>query len=245
MSHPFNFKRVLVKLTGESLSLPNGKGIDFAVVDAVATSLLEMKERTKYEMAIVVGGGNIYRGREAATQVDKATADYIGMMATVMNGLALEESINRIEKKRTAVLMTAIEMNAIAEPFYRKKALRHLERDKIVVLAGGTGNPFFTTDSAAALRAAELNCNVILKGSTTDGVYTADPRKDNQAKRYIYLNYQTALEKHLEVMDSNAFAICQNEKIPILVFKAEDLSRVLGGEKLGTMVAEVTDEFYQ
>jgi len=245
MTHQFTFKRVMVKLTGESLSKPNQKGIDFDVVDAVAQGLLEMKKRTQHQMAIVIGGGNIYRGREAALQVDKATADYVGMLATIMNGLALEESINRLAESRKSVLMTSVQMNAIAEPFYRKKALARLEKDRIVILAGGTGSPFFTTDSAAALRAAELNCDVVLKGSTTDGVYTSDPHKDPQAKRYQYLNYQTALEKHLEVMDSNAFAICQNENIPILVFRAEDLSKVLGGEKMGTMVGDVQDEFYE
>jgi len=244
MPHEFSFKRVLVKLTGESLSRPNEKGLDFHIVDSIAANLLEMKKRTQHQMAIVIGGGNLYRGREAATQVDKATADYIGMLATIMNGLALEESLNRLAHRRESVLMTALPMNTVAEPFYRKRALKHLDEDKIVVLAGGTGNPFFTTDSAAALRAAELNCDVVLKGSTTDGVYTADPRKDPEAKRYQYLNYQTALEKHLEVMDSNAFAICQNENIPILVFRAEDLGKVLGGEKMGTMVGAVEDEFY-
>ncbi len=244
MPHEFSFKRVMVKLTGEYLSLPGQKGINFDVVDSVARGLLEMKERTQHQMAIVIGGGNLYRGREAATQVDKATADYIGMLSTIMNGLALEESINRLAGLRMSYLMTAVQMNAIAEPFYRKKALARLEKDRIVILAGGTGSPFFTTDSAAALRAAELNCDVVLKGSTTDGVYTADPRKDANARRYQYLNYQTALEQHLEVMDSNAFAICQNENIPILVFKAEDLGKVLGGEKMGTMVGSVEDEFY-
>jgi len=244
MSHDFTFKRVMVKLTGESLCQSNGKGLDFNIIDSLAKGLLEMKNRTQLQMAIVVGGGNLYRGREAATHVDKATADYIGMLATIMNGLALEESLNRLAGKRVSILMTAIQMNAVAEPFYRKRALKHLDDDKIVIFAGGTGNPFFTTDSAAALRAAELNCDVVLKGSTTDGIYTTDPRKDPQAKRYQYLNYQTALEKHLEVMDSNAFAICKNENIPILVFRAEDLGKVLGGEKLGTMVGDVENEFY-
>jgi len=245
MPHEFSFKRVMVKLTGESLSNPNQKGIDFDVVDLVAKGLLEMKQRTQHQMAIVIGGGNLYRGREAALQVDKASADYIGMLATIMNGLALEESINRLAGSRMSYLMTAVQMNAIAEAFYRKKALARLEKDKIIILAGGTGSPFFTTDSAAALRAAELNCDVVLKGSTTDGIYTEDPRKNPEAKRFQYLNYQTALEKHLEVMDSNAFAICQNENIPILVFKAEDLGKVLGGEKMGTMVGDVMDEFYE
>ncbi|NMC36548.1 UMP kinase [Candidatus Beckwithbacteria bacterium] len=244
MTHDFTFKRVMIKLTGESFNQANEKGLNFDVVDAVSRGLLEMRERTGYEMAIVVGGGNLYRGREANTQVDKATADYIGMLATIMNGLALEESINRLDKKRTAILMTAIQMNAVAETFYRKTALARLEKNRIVILAGGTSSPFFTTDSAAALRAAELNCNIILKCSTTDGVYTSDPDQNSEAQKYKYLNYQTALEKHLKVMDSNAFAICQNEKIPILVFKAEDLGRVLGGEKLGTMVADVPDEMF-
>jgi uridylate kinase len=240
------FKRVLIKLTGEFFSFPGEKGIEFSEVDKLAEKILEMKKKTGMEMAIVVGGGNLMRGREADSQVDKATADYIGTLGTIMNGLALEEAINRIGGSRhMAVLMTALQIFSVAEPFFRKRALGHFEKGKIIVLAGGTGMPFFSTDSGAALRAAELNCDVILKGSTVDGVYTADPKKDPSAKRYKYLSYRTALEKNLAVMDNNAFAICQREGVPILVFKAEDLDRVLGGEKIGTMVGEVEDEFYE
>ena len=239
------FKRVLIKLTGEFLSLPGKRGIEFSEVDKVAKSILEMKKKTGIEMAIVVGGGNLLRGREADSQVDKATADYIGTLGTIMNGLALEEALNRISGNRqTSVLMTALQIFSVAEPFFRKRALSHFEKDKIIVLAGGVGSPFFSTDSGAALRAAELNCDVILKGSTIDGVYTADPKKDPTAKRYKYLSYQTALEKGLAVMDNNAFAICQRENVPILVFRAEDTAKALGGEKIGTLVGDVEDEFY-
>ncbi len=238
------FKRVLIKLTGEFLSLPGKKGIVWKEVDKVANNILEIKKRTGSKMAIVVGGGNLVRGRDANSQVDKATADYIGTLGTIMNGLALEEALNRIGGKKTARLMTALQIFAVAEPFFRKRALKHLDDDKIVVLAGGTGNPFFTTDSAAALRATELGCEVILKGSTVDGVYTADPKKDPNAKKYKYLNYKTALNDGLKIMDNNAFAICQRENVPILVFKAEDLGQILSGEKIGTMIANVKDEFF-
>ncbi|NMB56539.1 UMP kinase [Candidatus Beckwithbacteria bacterium] len=241
------FKRVLIKLTGEFLSKEGEKGINFHEVDKVAQGILEIKQRTGSQMAIVVGGGNLMRGRDIAdSDVDRAVADYIGSLGTVMNGLALEESLNRLSgDSRKAVLLTALPISAVAEPFYRKRALKHLDSDKIVVLGGGTGNPFFTTDSAAALRAAELKCEVILKGSTIDGIYTADPKKDPTARKYKYLTYQTALEKKLEVMDNNAFAICQRENIPILVFQAEDLGSILSGEKVGTMVSNRPDEFFE
>ena len=244
MTKKTKFKRVLIKLTGELLGLPGEKGIEFDEVDKISKGILKIKRRTKSDMAIVVGGGNLVRGRDAGSQVDKATADYIGTLGTIMNGLALEESLNRIAGKNVAVLMTSLQIFSLAEPFFRKKALRYFEKDKIIVLAGGVGSPFFTTDSGAALRAAELLCDVILKGSTIDGVYEKDPKKFPKARKYKYLNYETALKKQIKVMDSNAFAICQSEKIPILVFKAEDLGRILDGEKLGTMVADVEDEFF-
>lgn len=245
MSQDNKFKRVMTKLTGEFMGDDNGKGVNFKNVDKVAHDILEIKKRTGSKMCIVVGGGNLMRGREADSRVDKATADYIGMMGTIMNGLALEESLNRIGGKNTSVLMTALQIFAVSEPFFRKRAIKHLRNDKIIILAGGTGNPFFSTDSAAALRAAELKCEVILKGSNVDGVYDKDPNKHKDAKRYKYLSYRTALNEGLAVMDNNAFAMCQREGIPILVFKAEDMGSILSGEKIGTMVSDLTDTFFE
>lgn len=238
MNGPYKYKRVLLKISGEILGEPGKKGINFAQVGRVAERIHNLHEKTKIEIAVVVGAGNLFRGRDIeGTKVDPGTADYIGMLGTVMNALALQEEVERFGS--VTRVLSAIEMKALCESFIRRRALRHLEKGRIVILGGGTGDPFFTTDSAAALRARELNCEVILKGTNVNGVYTADPKKDPKATIYDELTYQEALEKNLNVMDNTAFALCQREKIPIIVFNIEDpgnIEKIIRGEKVGTLV---------
>jgi len=233
------YKRVLLKLTGDMFGHPEShKGIDFDSIQKVAKYIVDLKQKTNVEMAIVVGGGNLFRGRETeGTPFDKAAADYIGMLGTIMNALALQEEIERVGG--TTRVMSEVVVQTVCEPFVRRKAIRHLEKGRIVILAGGTGSPFFTTDSSAALKAAELNCNVVLKGSNVDGVYTSDPKKDKDAKLYKKLGFKEALEKGLTVMDSTAFALCQREKIRIIVFNLKNLDnieKIIYGEDIGTIV---------
>ncbi|MCL4419212.1 UMP kinase [Patescibacteria group bacterium] len=233
------YKRILLKLTGDMFGNPEThKGIDFTAVQKIAEIIHELQKKTKLEIAIVVGAGNLFRGRETAgTDVDKGTADYIGMLGTIMNALALQEEIERFGS--TVRVMSAFVVQSVCEPFVRRKALRHLEKGRVLILAGGTGSPFFTTDSAAALKAAELRCEIILKGSNVDGVYNADPKKDKDAKLYKRLSYMEALEQGLTVMDNTAFALCQREKIPIIVFNLqnlENIEKIVYGEDIGTLV---------
>ncbi len=239
MSSEPKYKRVLLKLTGELFGNPtNHKGLDFDTIQKTATYIVGLQKKSSLEIAIVVGAGNLFRGRETAgTEVDKAAADYIGMLGTVMNALALQEEIERAGG--TTRVMSEVMVQSVCEPFVRRKAIRHLEKGRIVILAGGTGSPFFTTDSAAALKAAELNCNVILKGSNVDGVYTADPKKDKDAKLYTKLSYQEALEQGLTVMDNTAFALCQREKIKVIVFNLnslENIEKIVYGDAIGTII---------
>jgi uridylate kinase len=232
------YKRVLLKLTGELFAEKDDKGINFAAYENIASQLIKICKKTGIELSIVVGGGNIFRGRERATNVDEATADYMGMLATVINGMALQEALERLGAPTR--MMTAFEINSVAEPYIRRKALRHLEKGRIVILTAGTGHPFFTTDSGAALRAIELHCDVILKASPVDGILSEDPHKNCKAKMYDKLCYQEALEKHLEVMDATAFALCQKHKMPIIVFniiKLGEMEKILRGEKIGTLVS--------
>jgi len=232
------YKRVLLKLTGELFAEKDDKGINFAAYENIASQLIKICKKTGIELSIVVGGGNIFRGRERATNVDEATADYMGMLATVINGMALQEALERLGAPTR--MMTAFEINSVAEPYIRRKALRHLEKGRIVILTAGTGHPFFTTDSGAALRAIELHCDVILKASPVDGIFSEDPHKNCKAKMYDKLCYQEALEKHLEVMDATAFALCQKHKMPIIVFniiKLGEMEKILRGEKIGTLVS--------
>ena len=231
-------KRILLKLTGELFGEKTKKGLDFKAIAKVASYLHSIKEKTKIEMAIVVGAGNLFRGRDVAnTKVDKATADYIGMLATVMNALALQEELERLGSK--VRVMSSLVVQSVCEPFIRRRAVRHLEKGRIVILAGGTGSPFFTTDSAAALKACELKCDIILKGSNVEGVYSSDPKKNAHARMYRKLSYQEALEKGLTVMDNTAFALCQRERIPIRVFNIdhlENVERIINGEDVGTLI---------
>ena len=239
MSSEPKYKRVLLKLTGELFGHPEThKGLDFSEIQKVASYIVKLNKKSGVEIAIVVGAGNLFRGREVAgTGADKAAADYIGMLGTVMNALALQEEIERAGG--TTRVMSEVIIQSVCEPFVRRKAIRHLEKGRIVILAGGTGSPFFTTDSAAALKAAELNCSVVLKGSNVDGVYTADPKKNKDAKLYTILNYQEALEKGLTVMDNTAFALCQREKIKVIVFNLnllENIEKIIYGDAIGTLI---------
>ncbi len=232
------YRRVLLKLSGEALQGNAGYGIDPVVVERIAAEIARVRE-LGVEMAIVVGGGNIFRGLSASTTgMDRSTADYMGMLATVLNALALKDALER--NSVDTRVQTAIAMNAVAEPFIRGRAMRHLEKSRVVILAAGTGNPYFTTDTAAALRAIELKCEVLLKATRVDGVYTADPEKDGTAQRYTRLDYYTALERELQVMDSTAFALCKDNGLPIIVFSLDgpnNIERAVLGLEVGTLVA--------
>ncbi len=233
------YKRILLKLTGEIFS-SDKKAIDFDKVLKIASIIKNIVERTNIQLAIVVGAGNIIRGRMVeGTDLDHAVADQMGMLATIINSLALQEGLEKLGL--TTRVMSAISMPQVCELYIRRRAIRHMEKGRIVILAGGTGNPYFTTDSAAALRAIELKCDVILKASNIDGVYDKDPKKYPDAKKYDFVDYQTALEKGLKVMDNTAFALCQAREMPIIVFnfnQPENIEKILSGEKIGTLVAQ-------
>ena len=231
------YKRVLLKLSGEALAGKDGYGINAEILEKLAEEIKEVYD-LGVEIAIVVGGGNIFRGVQGKNlKIDKATSDYMGMLATVINALALQ---NALEKRGIPTrVQSAIEMHQIAEPYIRRKAIRHLEKGRIVIFAAGTGNPFFTTDTAAALRAAEIGADILLKATKVDGIYDKDPSKNNDAKKYEKLSYKEALKKDIKVMDSTAFALCKEENIPILVFSIKEkgnLKRAVLGEKVGTYV---------
>lgn len=232
------FKRVLLKLSGEAFCTPGGFGVDSADIRLIAREIVSAAQ-SGTQVAVVVGGGNIIRGAQLAKDglIHRATADYMGMLGTVINGLALREALD--ELGQPARCMTAIDINAVAEPFIRLRAIHHLTSGNVVVLAGGTGNPFFTTDTCAALRATELECDIVLKATKVDGVYSADPRKDPKATRYERLTFKEAIEKKLGVMDMTALAMCQEQKLPVLVFDFKqpgNIKRVIAGEPVGTMI---------
>lgn len=238
MSSKLKYKRVLLKLTGELFGEKDGHGIDFPSYEKIASELIKVWKKTGVELTIVVGGGNIFRGRERANSVDEATADYMGMLATVINGMALQEVLERLGAPTR--MLTAFEIKSVAEPYIRRRAIRHIEKGRIVIFTAGTGHPFFTTDSGAALRAIEMKCDVILKASNVNGVYSEDPSKNVKAKLYKSLSYQEALEKHLNVMDATAFALCQKHKMPIVVFNIRYLSKldkILMGKQIGTLIS--------
>jgi uridylate kinase len=227
----YRYKRVLLKVSGEVLMGDQGYGIDMKTVDEVARAVAEVS-REGVEICLVIGGGNIFRGvSRAAGDMDRASADYMGMLATVMNALAMQSAL-----EKTGIhtrVQTALVMNAVAEPYVRRRALRHLEKGRVVIFAAGVGAPFFTTDSGAALRAAEMGCDALLKGTSVDGVYTADPKKDPAATRYDALSYQEVLARDLKVMDASAVALMRDTQIPIVVFSIRDkggFKRVLKGE---------------
>ncbi|MEX0966927.1 MAG: UMP kinase [Bacteroidia bacterium] len=232
------YKRVLLKLSGEALMGKNNFGINSEVLEQYADEMRTLVAE-KYEVGIVIGGGNIFRGLEAVKggMEDRAQADYMGMLATVINGMALQTALESHGMKTR--LQSAIKMEQICEPFIRRRAIRHLEKGRIVIFAAGTGNPYFTTDTAAALRAVEIEADVILKGTRVDGIYTADPLKDLTAEKYTNLTFDEAYEKNLNVMDMTAFTLCKQNNIPIIVFDMNErgnLLRVVKGEQVGTLV---------
>ena len=232
-----HYRRVLLKLSGEALMGNMGYGIDPEIVKRIGSEVAEVVA-TGVQMAIVVGGGNIFRGvKAAAGGMDRATADYIGMIATVMNSLTLQDSLERIGLQTR--VQTAIAMQEVAEPYIRRRAIRHLEKGRVVIFGAGSGNPFFTTDTTAALRAAEIDAEVIFKATKVDGVYDADPHIHPEAKRYQSLNYGHVLTNDLRVMDSTAIALCKENNIPILIFDISvkgNIYRAVMGESIGTLV---------
>ena len=231
------YRRILLKLSGEALGGDEAAGICPEAVHDMARQIKEVHDLA-VEVVIVVGGGNIFRGLAGSERgIERATGDYMGMLATVINALALQDAMEK-QGVPTRVL-SAITMTQIAEPFIRRRAVRHLEKRRVVIFAAGTGNPFFSTDTAAALRANEINAEVVLKATKVDGIYDKDPKKFPDAKRYEKISYGEALEKRLKVMDAAAFALCQDNKMPIIVFdffKAHNLMRVVMGEPIGTVV---------
>ena len=229
--------RVLLNLSGESLMGDKSFGFDTDVIAQYAKDVKAIAE-LGVQVAIVIGGGNIYRGmNEAETGIERAHGDYMGMLATVINGMALQASLEK-EGLYTR-LLSAIKMEQIAEPYIRRRAIRHLEKGRIVIFGAGTGNPYFTTDTAGSLRAIEINADVILKGTRVDGIYTADPEKDPTAKKYESISFQDCISQQLKVMDMTAFTLCMENKLPIIVFdmnQPDNLRRVISGEKVGTLV---------
>lgn len=238
------YRRVLLKFSGEVLrDQKSGECISPDVVMAMAGQVKTAVD-AGCQVAIVLGGGNIFRGATGALAgIDRSSGDYMGMLSTIINALALQNGLEKIGLPTR--VMTAIDMPRVAEPMILRRALRHLDKGRVVIFAAGTGNPYFSTDTGAALRASEIHADVLLKATKVDGVYTADPRKDPNAKRYAKLSYKTALDKQLKVMDSTAFAMCMDNSVPIIVFDFFDpgaLKRVISGEKAGTLVADVADE---
>jgi uridylate kinase len=231
------YNRILLKLSGEALMGEQAFGIDPGVAAQVAREIGEIQQ-LGVQTAVVIGGGNLFRGLAASARgMDRATADYMGMLATVINALALQDALER-ESVMTRVV-TAIEMRAVAEPFIRRRAVRHLEKGRVVVFAAGTGNPYFTTDTAAALRAMEIKADVILKGTKVDGVYTADPMEHPDATRFDEITYLQVLEQGLKVMDATAISLCMDNRLPIVVFNLRtggNLKRVVMGESVGSLV---------
>jgi len=232
------YKRILLKLSGEALMGEQQFGVDPAVASRIALDVGEI-QGLGVETSIVIGGGNIFRGLAASARgMDRATADYMGMLATVINALALQDALE--QHGVTTRVVTAIEMRAVAEPFIRRRAIRHLEKRRVVIFAGGTGNPYFTTDTAAALRAMEIKAEVILKGTKVDGIYTADPMLDPTATKYPSISYLQVLERQLKVMDATAISLCMDNKLPIVVFnlrQAGNIRKVVTGEPIGTTVS--------
>jgi uridylate kinase len=236
MSIP-KYKRIILKLSGEVLQGALSYGIESNIIFSIAEQIKEVKDLGT-EVGVVIGGGNIFRGVKGADGgIDRATADYMGMLATVINGMALQSALEKLDV--TTRLQTAIKMEQLAEPYIRRRAVRHLEKKRIVIFAGGTGNPYFTTDTAAALRAAEINADVILKATKVDGIYSADPKKVKEAKKIDTLRFIDILNKELKIMDATAISLCMDNKIPIVVFnlmQKGNIRRVILGEKIGTIV---------
>jgi uridylate kinase len=235
------YKRIVIKLSGEALQGIHSHGIDQSILVSIARQIKEIRD-LNVEVALVLGGGNILRGQEHSASrgldMDRSVADYMGMLATIINGLALQNVLEKMGMPTR--VMTAIEMQRIAEPYIRRRAIRHLEKGRIVIFAAGTGNPYFTTDTAAALRAMEINAQAILKATKVDGVYSADPLKVKGARKFRSLKYIDVLKKRLKVMDATAISLCMDNKLPIVVFNLNregNIKRVVLGEKIGTVVS--------
>ena len=231
------YKRILLNLSGEALMGNQSYGIDNNRLLQYCREVTDIAEMG-VEVAVVIGGGNIYRGMQASSSgIDRVQGDHMGMLATVINGLAIQSGMESLGLKTR--LLSAIKMEQIAEPFIRRRAVRHLEKGRIVIFGAGTGNPYFTTDTAASLRAIEIEADVILKGTRVDGIYTADPEKDSTATRFDKLSFQDVISKKLNVMDMTAFTLCQENKVPIIVFdmnRPGNLKRIIEGEQVGTLV---------
>jgi len=231
------YKRIVLKLSGEALQGKLGYGVDPQVARSIAEEIQEVHDRG-VEMACVVGAGNIFRGLQASRAgMDRATADYIGMLATIINSLVLQDALEKLGVHTR--VQSAIEIHELAEPYIRRRAIRHLEKRRVVVFAGGTGNPYFTTDTAAALRAVEIGADAILKATKVDGVYDRDPVKDSRAKKFEHLGYLEVLKRRLEVMDATAISLCMDNHLPIVVFnltRRGNIRRVVAGERIGTRV---------
>lgn len=231
------YKRVMLKISGEVFGGTNGDGIDSKALIKMAKEIIKVHE-ANIELVIVCGGGNIWRYRDTTDSgIERTTSDYMGMMATVMNGVALQSAIEKLGVH--CRVAAALDLPQIAEPYLRRRAIRHLEKNRVVICAGGTGNPYFTTDTAAALRAKELNCDVILKATKVDGVYDSDPKKNKGAKKYKQISFDEAISKNLQVMDQTAFSMCRENNIKIIVFDVNDKNAILKaakGEKIGTLV---------
>jgi len=233
------YHRILLKLSGEALMGSKSFGIDAAVLAALSDEIVEI-HGLGVELALVVGGGNIFRGLQASeTGMDRVAGDHMGMLATVINSLALQDSLE--QRGLTTRVLTALDIRQVAEPFLRRRAIRHLERGRVIILAAGTGNPYFTTDSAAALRAMEVKAEVLLKATKVDGIYTADPVKDPDAKMIERVSYQEVLERNLRFMDMTAVSLCKDNNVPIVVFnlkKRGNMKRIILGEEIGSVVGE-------
>jgi len=237
MPADIKYKRILLKLSGEALMGESDYGIDPRVLHRLALEALEVR-RIGVEIGVVIGGGNIFRGEGlAAAGMDRVTGDHMGMLATVINALAMQDALEKVGAE--ARVMSAIKINEVCEDFIRRRAIRHLEKGRIVIFAAGTGNPFFTTDSAAALRAIEIGADLVLKGTKVDGVYSADPKKDSSALRFDRLTYDQVIERKLAVMDTAAIALCRDNKLPLRIYdmgRAGNLMRIVRGEPVGTIV---------
>ncbi len=237
------YKRILLKLSGEALMGDGGYGIDTATLQGIAAEVKELVG-SGLQVAIVIGGGNIFRGVSGAAKgMDRASADYMGMLATVINSLATQDALEKLGVNTR--VMSAIGMHAVAEPYIRRRAVRHLEKGRVVIFAAGTGNPYFTTDTAAALRGMEIRADVMLKATKVDGVYTADPKKDRSAKKYRRLSYLDCLKQELKVMDATAISLCMENDLPLVVFDMTtpgNVIRVARGEDVGTTVGNMTTE---
>ena len=232
------WRRVVLKLSGEALAGPAGIGLDRNVVETIAADVADARNDLGIDVAVVVGGGNFWRGRVGAgAGMDATQSDHMGMLATVMNALALQDALEQLHTPTR--VQTAVEMPRIAEPYIRRRAIRHLEKGRVVIFAAGTGNPFFTTDTAAALRAAEIEADAILKGTQVDGVYTGDPKTDSNATRYDEVSFTEVLNRDLKVMDATAIAFCRDNQIPIVVFDLSvrgNIRSLLEGNRVGTLV---------